>query len=61
MGHLPPHVFILLGNLAKKGVWRRGLRDLMGWITKGRDHVYGGLLSGGFLQEGEGKQEEETV
>ena len=33
----------------------------MGWITKGRDHVYGGLLSGGFLQEGEGKPEEEAV
>ena len=33
----------------------------MGWITKGRDHVYGGLLSGGFLQEGEGKLEEESV
>ena len=27
----------------------------------GRDHAYGGLLSGGFLQEGEGKPEEETV
>ncbi len=48
-------------NKAKKGVWRRGLRDLMGWITMGRDHDYGGLLSGGFLQEGEGKSEEETV
>ena len=31
----------------------------MGWITKGRDHVYGGLLSGGFLQEWEGNPEEE--
>ena len=32
----------------------------MGWITWGRDHVYGGLLSGGFLPEGEGKPEEEA-
>ena len=46
---------------AKRGAWRRGLRDLMGWITMGRDHAYGGLLSGGFLQEGEGKPEEEAV
>ena len=35
---------------SKKGAWRRGLRDLMGWITMGHDHPYGGLLSGGFLQ-----------
>ena len=27
----------------------------------GRDHAYGGLLSGRFLQEGEGKPEEEAV
>jgi hypothetical protein len=27
----------------------------------GHDHAYGGLLSGCFLQEGEGKPEEETV
>ena len=53
----PPKDF----NKVKKGVWRRGLKDLMGWITKGRDHVYGGLLSGGFLQEGEGKPEVEVV
>ena len=53
----PPRDF----SKSKKGVWRRGLKDLMGWITKGRDHVYGGLLSGGFLQEGEGKTEEEAV
>ena len=33
----------------------------MGWIKKGRDHVYGGFLSGGFLQEGKGKPEEEAV
>ncbi len=33
----------------------------MGWITMGRDHAHGGLLSGGFLQEGEGKPEEEVV
>ena len=40
---------------AKKGVWRRGLKDLMGWITRGgRDHAYGGLLSGGFIPEEEG-------
>ena len=53
----PPREF----RKAKKGVWRRGLKDLMARITKGRDHVYGGLLSGGFLQEGEGKPEEEAV
>jgi hypothetical protein len=33
----------------------------MGWITMGRDHAYGGLLSGVFLQEGEGNPEEEAV
>ena len=38
-----------------------GLKDLMGWITRGLDHTYGGLLSGGFIPEGEGESEEETA
>ena len=33
----------------------------MGWITRGRDHDYGGLRSGGFIPEGEGEPEEEIA
>jgi hypothetical protein len=38
----------------KKDIWRRGLIDLMRWIPRGRDHIFGGLLSGGLIPEGEG-------
>ena len=33
----------------------------MRWITRGRDHIFGGLLSGGFIPEGEGVPEEEAA
>jgi hypothetical protein len=35
----------------KKDIWRRGLIDLMRWIPRGRDHIFGGLLSGGLIPE----------
>jgi len=38
-----------------------GLKDLMRWITLGRDHAYGGTLRGGFIPEGQGNLEEETA
>ena len=53
----PPKDFIK----TKKGVWRRGLKDLMGCITRGHDHTYGDLLNGGFIPEGEGQSEEEAT
>ena len=33
----------------------------MRWITRGRDHIYGGLLSGGLIPEGAGAPEEEAA
>jgi hypothetical protein len=33
----------------------------MRWITRGRDHIFGGLLSGGLIPEGEGVPEEEAA
>jgi hypothetical protein len=45
---------------ATKDNWRIGLKDLIRWITRGHDHIYGGLLSGGLIPEGEGAPEEEA-
>jgi hypothetical protein len=41
-------------TIGKKDRWRRGLKNLIRWIKRGRDHIYGGLLSGGLIPEGEG-------
>ena len=41
-----------------KGIWRKGLKDFIRWITRGRDHLYGGFLSGGLVPEGAGALEE---
>jgi hypothetical protein len=53
----PPKDF----DKAKKGTWRRGLKNLMQWIMLGRDHAYEGTLRGGFIPKGEGDLEEETA
>jgi hypothetical protein len=41
--------------------WGRGLKDLMRWITRGHDHIYGDLVSGGLIPEGEGTLAEEVA
>ncbi len=53
----PPKDFVK----GTKGNWRSGLKDLMRWITWGRFHLYGGILSGGLLPEGVGEPDEEAA
>jgi hypothetical protein len=42
-------------------VWRRGLKDLIRWISWGRFYLNAGILSGGLLAENAGTLEEEVI
>ncbi len=44
-----------------RGSWRRGLKDLIRWISWGRFYLNAGILSGGLLPENAGTPEEEVV
>jgi len=62
-GSLPPSCILPPRDLVKGGKsrWRSGFKDLMWWISGGRLHLYGGILSGGLLLEGTGAPEEEEA
>jgi hypothetical protein len=62
-GLLPPPCIHPPRDLVKggKGKWRSGLKDLIRWISWGRFHLYGGILSGGLLPEGTGSPDEEAA
>jgi hypothetical protein len=62
-GLLPPPCIHPPRDLVKggKGKWRSGLKDLIRWISWGRFHLYGGILSGGLLPEGAGAPDEEAA
>jgi hypothetical protein len=62
-GLLPPPCIHPPRDLVKGGrdSWRRGLKDLIRWISWGRFHLYAGILSGGLLPESAGTPEEEAV
>ena len=38
----------------KEEKWRKGVKDPLRWGMNGQRHAYAGILSGGFLPEGEG-------
>ena len=63
VGSIPSPCIHPPGDLVKgrKGNCRSGLTDLMRWISWGRFHLYGGILSGGLLPEGVGTTDEEAA
>ena len=62
-GGLPSSCILPPRDLVKgrKSSWRSGLKDLMRWISGGRLHLYGGILSGCLLPEGTGAPDEEAA
>ena len=44
----------------KEEKWRKGVKDPLRWGMNGQRHAYAGILSGGFLPEGEGDPMKET-